>query len=151
AFERRRLLLSKSLILSINHSQAKAASIFLLVLPFLTRDSIIMSDAKEEKAQVAADRIKAAALTAAKGLSRTQAERAATAAARNVNAYGQKEEGPSRWQEKREAKRQMYFMSTEKAVRLGERKDNKSVSASAVVGGGGSQCQEVFSDGALDL
>ncbi|CAN7125402.1 unnamed protein product [Brassica rapa subsp. narinosa] len=106
-----------------------------------------MSDAKEEKAQVAADRIKAAALTAAKGLSRTQAERAATAAARNVNAYGQKEEGPSRWQEKREAKRQMYLMSTEKAVRLGERKDNKSVSASAVVGGGGSQCQKCFQTG----
>ncbi|KAH0939990.1 hypothetical protein HID58_007451 [Brassica napus] len=106
-----------------------------------------MSDAKEEKSQVAADRIKAAALTAAKGLSRTQAERAATAAARNVNAYGQKEEGPSRWQEKREAKRQMYLMSTEKAVRLGERKDNKSVSASAVVGGGGSQCQKCFQTG----
>ncbi|KAF8053780.1 hypothetical protein N665_1374s0002 [Sinapis alba] len=105
-----------------------------------------MSDAKEEKAQVAADRIKAATLTAAKGLSRTQAERAATAAARNVNAYGQKEEGPSRWQEKREAKRQMYLMSTEKAVRLGERKD-KSMSASAVVGGGGSQCQKCFQTG----
>ncbi|KAJ0232292.1 hypothetical protein HA466_0291620 [Hirschfeldia incana] len=112
-----------------------------------------MSDAKEEKAQAAADRIKAAALTAAKGLSRTQAERAATAAARNVNAYGQKEEGPSRWQEKREAKRQMYLMSTEKAVRLGERKD-KSMSASSssgVVGGGGgggsSQCQKCFQTG----
>ncbi|CAH8390422.1 unnamed protein product [Eruca vesicaria subsp. sativa] len=104
-----------------------------------------MSDAKEEKAQVAADRIKAATLTAAKGLSRTQAERAATAAARNVNAYGQKEEGPSRWQEKREAKRQMYLMSTEKAVRLGERKD-KSMSASAVVGGA-SQCQKCFQTG----
>ncbi|KAF4374575.1 hypothetical protein G4B88_004827 [Cannabis sativa] len=78
-----------------------------------------MSSKKEEKAQVAADRIKAAAMTAAKGLSRAQAERAAAAAARNVNAYGQKEEGPSRWQEKREAKRQMYLMSTEKAVRLG--------------------------------
>ncbi|KAJ4888118.1 zinc knuckle (CCHC-type) family protein [Raphanus sativus] len=108
-----------------------------------------MSDAKEEKAQVAADRIKAAALTAAKGLSRTQAERAATAAARNVNAYGQKEEGPSRWQEKREAKRQMYLMSTEKAVRLGERKDKSmSASSSAVVGGGGgSQCQKCFETG----
>ena len=118
-----------------------------LCFNLIAEDSIIMSDAKEEKAQVAADRIKAAALTAAKGLSRTQAERAATAAARNVNAYGQKEEGPSRWQEKREAKRQMYLMSTEKAVRLGERKDNKSVSASAVVGGGGSQCQKCFQTG----
>ncbi|VVB15363.1 unnamed protein product [Arabis nemorensis] len=102
-----------------------------------------MSDAKEEKAQVAADRIKAAALTAAKGLSRTQAERAAAAAARNVNAYGQKEEGPSRWQEKREAKRQMYLMSTEKAVRLGERKDKPM--SSATLGGtsaAASQCQK---------
>ncbi|KAL1190952.1 hypothetical protein V5N11_020924 [Cardamine amara subsp. amara] len=107
-----------------------------------------MSDSKEEKAQVAADRIKAAALTAAKGLSRTQAERAATAAARNVNAYGQKEEGPSRWQEKREAKRQMYLMSTEKAVRLGERKD-KSMSAVAVGGtsAAASQCQKCFQTG----
>lgn len=108
-----------------------------------------MSDAKEEKAQVAADRIKAAALTAAKGLSRTQAERAATAAARNVNAYGQKEEGPSRWQEKREAKRQMYLMSTEKAVRLGERKDKPM--SSATLGGGtsaaASQCQKCFQTG----
>jgi hypothetical protein len=38
--------------------------------------------------QAAQDRIKAAALSAAKGLSRAQAERAAAAAARNVNAYG---------------------------------------------------------------
>ncbi|CAH2044628.1 unnamed protein product [Thlaspi arvense] len=106
-----------------------------------------MSDSKEEKAQVAADRIKAAALTAAKGLSRTQAERAAAAAARNVNAYGQKEEGPSRWQEKREAKRQMYLMSTEKAVRLGERKD-KSISTSVVGGASAaSQCQKCFQAG----
>ena len=64
-----------------------------------------MSGKKEEKAQVAADRIKAVALTAAKGLSRAQAERVVAAAARNVNVYGQKEEGPSRWQEKREAKK----------------------------------------------
>ncbi|KAI9098480.1 hypothetical protein K1719_025105 [Acacia pycnantha] len=103
-----------------------------------------MSSKKEEKGQAAADRIKAAALTAAKGLSRAQAERAATAAARNVNAYGQKEEGPSRWQEKREAKRQMYLMSTEKAVKLGERKDLKS-STSAV--GGSAQCQKCFQSG----
>jgi hypothetical protein len=102
-----------------------------------------MSSKKEEKAQVAADRIKAAALTAAKGLSRAQAERAATAAARNVNAYGQKEEGPSRWQEKREAKRQMYLMSTEKAVRLGERKDKPTMST---IGGNG-QCQKCFQSG----
>ncbi|KAJ6689794.1 hypothetical protein OIU85_006133 [Salix viminalis] len=74
-----------------------------------------MSSKKDDKSQAAAERIKAAALSAAKGLSRAQAERAAEAAARNVNAYGQKEEGPSRWQEKREAKRQMYLMSTEKA------------------------------------
>uniref|UniRef100_A0A803Q5R6 Uncharacterized protein n=1 Tax=Cannabis sativa TaxID=3483 RepID=A0A803Q5R6_CANSA len=84
-------------------------------------------------------------MTAAKGLSRAQAERAAAAAARNVNAYGQKEEGPSRWQEKREAKRQMYLMSTEKAVRLGERKDLKT--NVATVGGAASQCQKCFQPG----
>ncbi|KAK9733002.1 hypothetical protein RND81_04G037500 [Saponaria officinalis] len=84
-----------------------------------------MSSKKEEKG--AADRIKAAALSAAtKGMSRAQAERAATAAARNVNAYGQKEEGPSRWQERKELKRQMYMMSTEKPVNLGVRKDQTS-------------------------
>ncbi|KAK9287995.1 hypothetical protein L1049_016440 [Liquidambar formosana] len=104
-----------------------------------------MSSKKEEKAQVAAERIKAAALTAAKGLSRAQAERAAAAAARNVNAYGQKEEGPSRWQEKREAKRQMYLMSTEKAVKLGERKDLKS--SMSTLGGTSSQCQKCFQTG----
>ncbi|XP_031264470.1 zinc finger CCHC domain-containing protein 10 [Pistacia vera] len=104
-----------------------------------------MSSKKEEKSQAAADRIKAAALSAAKGLSRAQAERAATAAARNVNAYGQKEEGPSRWQEKREAKRQMYLMSTEKAVRLGERKDLKTTMSS--IGGTASQCQKCFQTG----
>ncbi|KAL7123767.1 hypothetical protein ABFS83_14G004500 [Erythranthe nasuta] len=92
----------------------------------------------------AADRIKAAALTAAKGLSRAQAERAATAAARNVNAYGQKEEGPSRWQERKEAKRQMYLMSTEKQVRLGERKDTKN---SAPTLGASSQCQKCYQTG----
>lgn len=105
-----------------------------------------MSSKKEEKAQAAAERIKAAALTAAKGLSRAQAERAATAAARNVNAYGQKEEGPSRWQEKREAKRQMYLMSTEKAVRLGERKDPKATNLSNI-GNALSQCQKCFQPG----
>lgn len=103
-----------------------------------------MSSKKEEKSQAAAERIKAAALSAAKGLSRAQAERAAAAAARNVNAYGQKEEGPSRWQEKREAKRQMYLMSTEKAVKLGERKDLKPT-MSAV--GGMAQCQKCFQSG----
>uniref|UniRef100_A0A7N0T2F8 Zinc finger CCHC domain-containing protein 10 n=1 Tax=Kalanchoe fedtschenkoi TaxID=63787 RepID=A0A7N0T2F8_KALFE len=104
-----------------------------------------MSSKKEEKGEAAADRIKAAALTAAKGLSRAQAERAAAAAARNVNAYGQKEEGPSRWQEKREAKRQMYLMSTEKAVKLGERKDLKSSMSN--VGSAASQCQKCFQTG----
>ncbi|KAM7279785.1 hypothetical protein ACFE04_006919 [Oxalis oulophora] len=101
-----------------------------------------MASNKEEGA---AERIKAAAMTAAKGLSRAQAERAATAAARNVNAYGQKEEGPSRWQEKREAKRQMYLMSTEKAVRLGERKDIKSSTTN--IGGAASQCQKCLQTG----
>ncbi|KAF8394655.1 hypothetical protein HHK36_020871 [Tetracentron sinense] len=101
-----------------------------------------MSSKKEEKGQVAADRIKAATLTAAKGLSRAQAERAAAAAARNVNAYGQKEEGPSRWQERKEAKRQMYLMSTEKAVKLGERKDLKS--SMSTISGTSSQCQKCF-------
>ncbi|XP_042502679.1 zinc finger CCHC domain-containing protein 10-like [Macadamia integrifolia] len=104
-----------------------------------------MSSKKEEKAQAAAEKIKAAALTAAKGLSRAQAERAAAAAARNVNAYGQKEEGPSRWQERKEAKRQMYLMSTEKAVKLGERKDLKS--SMSTIGGSSSQCQKCFQAG----
>ncbi|KAH9625797.1 hypothetical protein KSS87_006041 [Heliosperma pusillum] len=91
-----------------------------------------MSSKKEEKG--AADRIKAAALSAAtKGMSRAQAERAATAAARNVNAYGQKEEGPSRWQERKELKRQMYMMSTEKPVNLGVRKDRSSNALSSGV------------------
>ncbi|KAI4352776.1 hypothetical protein L6164_006996 [Bauhinia variegata] len=103
-----------------------------------------MSSKKEEKGQAAAERIKAAALDAAKGLSRAQAERAAAAAARNVNAYGQKEEGPSRWQEKREAKRQMYLMSTEKAVKLGERKDFKTTMSTL---GGTAQCQKCFQTG----
>ncbi|XP_076929255.1 uncharacterized protein LOC143593536 [Bidens hawaiensis] len=98
---------------------------------------------KEEKggAQDAAERIKAATLSAAKGLSRSQAERAAAAAARNVNAYGQKEEGPSRWQERKEAKRQMYLMSTEKQVRLGERKDQKASMSTAT------NCQKCFQPG----
>ncbi|KAM7484995.1 hypothetical protein LguiA_001004 [Lonicera macranthoides] len=106
-----------------------------------------MSSSKKEEsgAQDAAERIKAAALSAAKGLSRAQAERAAAAAARNVNAYGQKEEGPSRWQERKEAKRQMYLMSTEKQVRLGERKDLKS--SMTTIGGSGSQCQKCFQTG----
>ncbi|CAA3003352.1 zinc finger CCHC domain-containing protein 10-like [Olea europaea var. sylvestris] len=104
-----------------------------------------MSKNKDESGgQDAAERVKAAALSAAKGLSRAQAERAAAAAARNVNAYGQKEEGPSRWQERKEAKRQMYLMSTEKQVRLGERKDPKSL-ASAL--GAASQCQKCFQTG----
>lgn len=104
-----------------------------------------MASSKNEEsgAQDAAERIKAAALSAAKGLSRAQAERAAAAAARNVNAYGQKEEGPSRWQERKEAKRQMYLMSTEKQVRLGERKDKTSGSTL----GAASQCQKCFQTG----
>lgn len=105
-----------------------------------------MSSKKEEKSDAAADRIKAAAMSAAKGLSRAQAERAAAAAARNVNAYGQKEEGPSRWQERKEAKRQMYLMSTEKAVRLGERKDLNKPNMSTI-GGAVSQCQKCFQPG----
>ena len=98
---------------------------------------------KADVAAVAADRIKAAVLSAAKGLSRTQAERAAAAAARNVNAYGQKEEGPSRWQERKEAKRQMYLKSTEKAVKLGVRKNSFK---SYGVGAHG-QCQKCFQIG----
>ncbi|KAL5986704.1 hypothetical protein ACLOJK_015037 [Asimina triloba] len=74
------------------------------------------------------------------GLSRAQAKCVAAAAARNVNTYGQKEEGPSRWQERKEAKRQMYPMSTEKAImKLGERKDLKSSMSS--YGGAAAQCQ----------
>ncbi|KAL4592395.1 hypothetical protein LXL04_005387 [Taraxacum kok-saghyz] len=72
------------------------------------------------------DKLKAAALTAAtKGLSRVQAERATANATRNVNAYGQKEEGPSRWQEKKEAKTQMYLKSTEKQATLNQKKCQK--------------------------
>ncbi|CAA6669148.1 unnamed protein product [Spirodela intermedia] len=99
----------------------------------------------EEKGQVAAERIKAQALSQAKGLGRAQAERAAAAAVRNVNAYGQKEEGPSRWQERKEAKRQMYLMSTEKAVTLGQRKDLRSSAASA--SGTAGQCQRCLQAG----
>jgi hypothetical protein len=97
----------------------------------------------DDKSQ-AAEKIKAAALSAAKGLSRAQAERAATAAARNVNAYGQKEEGPSRWQERKEAKRQMYLMSTEKAAKLGTVKSKASETSS---GGAYTQCQKCFQHG----
>ncbi|KAE8717791.1 glucan endo-1,3-beta-glucosidase B-like [Hibiscus syriacus] len=82
---------------------------------------------KQEKSQGTADKIKAAAVSGAKGLSHAQA-------ARNVNANGKKEEGPSRQQEKREAKRQM---STEKA---GERKDKASISTTMAT----SQCQKCF-------
>ena len=58
-----------------------------------------------------------------------------------MNAYGQREEGPSRWQVRKEAKRQMYLMSTERAVKLGVRKkpDSKSLGGCHVaneVGGG---------------
>ncbi|PKA56638.1 hypothetical protein AXF42_Ash012768 [Apostasia shenzhenica] len=98
-----------------------------------------MSNNKEDKTQAAA------ALFAAKGMSRAQAERAAAAQARNVNAYGQKEEGPSRWQERKEAKRQMYLMSTEKAVKLGVRKDLKTSGSST--GGSAAQCQKCFQFG----
>nr|ADE76144.1 unknown [Picea sitchensis] len=103
-----------------------------------------MTSNKDEAAQAATDRIKAAALSAAKGFSRSQAERAAAAAARNVNAYGQKEEGPSRWQERKEAKRQMYLKSTEKAVKLGVRKDSKPT---ALSGSAAQQCQKCFQTG----
>ncbi|XP_044400763.1 zinc finger CCHC domain-containing protein 10 [Triticum aestivum] len=91
--------------------------------------------------QAAADRIKAWAVSNAKGLSRAQAERAAEAAARNVNAYGQKEEGPSHWQERKEAKRKMYLMSTEQPVRLGVRPNAVPTSSS------GRQCQKCFQPG----
>ncbi|XP_062187632.1 uncharacterized protein LOC133890981 [Phragmites australis] len=97
----------------------------------------------DDKSQ-AAEKIKAAALSAAKGLSRAQAERAAAAAARNVNAYGQKEEGPSRWQERKEAKRQMYLMSTEKAAKLGTVKLKTSETSSL---GAYTQCQKCFQHG----
>nr|XP_043637328.1 protein SREK1IP1-like [Erigeron canadensis] len=72
------------------------------------------------------EKMKAAALSAAtKGLSRVQAERATANATRNVNAYGQKEEGPSRWQEKKEAKTQMYLKSTEKQATLNQKRCQK--------------------------
>ncbi|KAK3020569.1 hypothetical protein RJ639_046919 [Escallonia herrerae] len=50
------------------------------------------------------ERIKAATMSAAEGLSRAQAERVGAAAARNVNAYGQEEGGPSRWEQRKAAK-----------------------------------------------
>ncbi|XP_060200425.1 uncharacterized protein LOC132628678 [Lycium barbarum] len=100
-----------------------------------------MTSSKNEEsgAQDAAEQIKAAALSAANCLSRAQAERAA---ARNVNANGQKE-GPRRRQERKEAKRQMYLMSTEKQVRLHERRDKASVSTLDAA----SQCQKCFQAG----
>ncbi|KAL5730755.1 hypothetical protein ACHQM5_003547 [Ranunculus cassubicifolius] len=95
-----------------------------------------MSSKKDEKALAAAERIK--------GMSRVQSEKAAASATRNVNAYGQKEEGPSRWQEKKELKRQMYEQSTEKQVRLGERKGVKN---SADTSDRALQCQKCFGHG----
>ncbi|KAM0884519.1 hypothetical protein ACQ4PT_030914 [Festuca glaucescens] len=92
------------------------------------------------KSQLAAERMKGQALLVAKGLSRTQAERAAAAAARNVNPYGQKEEGPSCWQERKEAKRQMYLGSTEKPPILGVKPKASPTSS----GGSYSQCQKCF-------
>ncbi|XP_071708586.1 uncharacterized protein [Rutidosis leptorrhynchoides] len=72
------------------------------------------------------DKMKAAAISAAtKGLSRVQAERATANATRNVNAYGQKEEGPSRWQEKKAAKTEMYLKSTEKQATLNQKRCQK--------------------------
>ncbi|KAD4384577.1 hypothetical protein R6Q59_011284 [Mikania micrantha] len=71
------------------------------------------------------ERMKADALSATKGLSRVQAERATANATRNVNAYGQKEEGPSRWQEKKDAKTQMYLKSTEKQPTLNQKRCQK--------------------------
>eukprot|EP00271_Cylindrocystis_brebissonii_P014678 TRINITY_DN36128_c0_g1_i1.p1 TRINITY_DN36128_c0_g1~~TRINITY_DN36128_c0_g1_i1.p1 ORF type:complete len:407 (+),score=65.27 TRINITY_DN36128_c0_g1_i1:180-1400(+) len=97
--------------------------------------------ASNDKSVPAAARIKEAAMNASKGLSRAQAERAAAAAARNVNAYGQKEEGPSRWQERKEAKRQMYIDSTEKAVILGVR------ASKAQVISGNQVCQKCYKPG----
>uniref|UniRef100_A0A0E0LNX9 Uncharacterized protein n=1 Tax=Oryza punctata TaxID=4537 RepID=A0A0E0LNX9_ORYPU len=84
-----------------------------------------------------ADQIKATALSAAKGLNRSQAECAATAAARN------KEEGPSHWQERKEAKRQMYLMSTEKAAILGVKPKVSATSSLAAH----TQCQKCFQPG----
>ncbi|XP_057824660.2 uncharacterized protein LOC131036715 [Cryptomeria japonica] len=99
-----------------------------------------MSSKEEEATQAAADRIKAAA----KGLSHTQAEQALTASTSNANAYVQKGEGPSRWQERKEAKRQMYLMSTEKAVKLGVRKD---LTLGASSEGAIQHCQKCFQPG----
>lgn len=103
---------------------------------------IMASNNKEKASMAAADRIKQAAMNASKGLSRAQAERAATAAARNVNAYGQKEEGPSRWQERKEAKRMMYLESTEQAVKLGVRKQKGATSHP-----GNQMCQKCYKTG----
>eukprot|EP00271_Cylindrocystis_brebissonii_P002971 TRINITY_DN13714_c0_g1_i1.p1 TRINITY_DN13714_c0_g1~~TRINITY_DN13714_c0_g1_i1.p1 ORF type:complete len:174 (-),score=40.26 TRINITY_DN13714_c0_g1_i1:221-742(-) len=78
-----------------------------------------MSSKAEGASTAASEKIRSASLSANKGLSRAQAERAADAAARNINAYGQKEEGVSRTAERKEAKRQMYLESTERAVTIG--------------------------------
>ncbi|PWZ40562.1 hypothetical protein Zm00014a_036985 [Zea mays] len=98
----------------------------------------------DDKPHAAANRIKAATLSVTKGLSRAQAEWAATATTRNVNAYGQKEEGPSRWQERKEAKSQMYLMSTEKVAKLGTVKQKASETSSV---GAYTQCQKCFQHG----
>lgn len=90
----------------------------------------------------AAERIREATLNASKGLSRVQAERAAAAAARNVNAYGQKEEGPSRWQERKQAKTMMYQSSTEKVVKLGDR-----IHKGAAANPGNQMCQKCYKTG----
>jgi len=100
---------------------------------------------KPTAAMAAADRIRQATLNASKGLSRAQAERAATAAARNVNAYGQKEEGPSRWQERKELKMRMYSESPSRQ-RASESRADK-----VLPGAGSQQCQKCFGARTLDV
>ncbi|KAL5730751.1 hypothetical protein ACHQM5_003543 [Ranunculus cassubicifolius] len=95
-----------------------------------------MSSKRDEKALAAAERLK--------GMSRVQSEKAAASATRNLNAYGQKEEGPSLRQIKKERLRAMYVYSTEKAVVLGERKGLKNLPDTSNMA---SQCQKCFGHG----
>ena len=69
-----------------------------------------------------------------------RAEHTLAVVACNVNAFGKKEDGPSCWQERKEAKRQMYLGSIDKAPILGVRPKASPTSS----GGMDSQCLKRF-------
>eukprot|EP00898_Chlorokybus_atmophyticus_P001226 jgi/Chlat1/2103/Chrsp17S00185 len=98
-------------------------------------------DGSREAAARAAEQLKASAMARAGAKAAKAAEMGAGGPGQGVNAYGQKEEGPSRWQERKEAKRQMYLMSTEKGATLRTRSDKQSV------GQGTQQCQKCYKFG----